>query len=261
MKLAQLSRAEYEKLDALNYSSLKRFAQSPAHYAQGLREKGEDTSALKLGRVRDLLVFEGESPRVAIWTGKDRRAKGYKEFEEENEAAGREVITRGEFAECLAFAKAVNSHPVAGQYLKEGNAKLCIQWESDGLKFKGELDFLSTSKPAVVDLKSTIDASPEGFAKQFARYLYAAQGGMYVDGVAANLGEELPFVVIAAEHFAPYAVTVFRVHPDILDLGRSMYRRWVKKLVECRERNVWPAYATEEITLQLPQWAFMGSES
>lgn len=251
--LSSLSREEYEKLDAINYSSIKRFAESPAHYLEGLRERADDTSAMKLGRVRDLLVFGG-AEKVAIWRNGDRRAKGYKEFEAQS--AGLEVVTLSEWEECEAFAKAVKANPLAAKYLEDGHPKLCIQWEDGGLKFKGELDFLSTSCPAVCDLKSTVDASPDGFAKQFARYLYAAQGAMYVDGVKTNLGEELPYVVIAAEHFAPYAVTVFRVPPDVLDLGRSMYRRWVKRLVECREKNSFPPYSETEVTLQLPVWAF-----
>lgn len=255
-KLIRLSWQDYVAQPAIHWSTLKQMLKSPAHYLAAEAEGIPDTSSLMFGRAKHCLALEPKKfeEGFAVWRDGDRRAKGYKAFEEA--AAPRDVLTLSEFSDCEAAALAVRESKLAAPYLAEGEAELSVSWEVDGLPAKCRVDFLSSSKPALVDLKFTKDASPEGFPRQVLNYGYAGQAAFYVDAVKHALGEELPFVFIACEGSFP--PVVFTVPPDILDLGRSMYRRALKKLAEWtpKPRSEWPGYATEEVVLQLPPYAF-----
>ena len=40
-----------------------------------------------------------------------------------------------------------------------------------------------------------------------------------------------------------------------LDIGRSMYRTLLRKLIECEAASYWPGVAPEPQPLVLPRWA------
>lgn len=257
-KLIRLSWADYAATKAIHWSTLKQMLRSPAHFLAAEAEGIPDTSSLMLGRAKHCKSLEPHrfDEFFAVWRDGDRRAKGYKAFE--GAAAPRDVLTLSEMEDVEAAARAVRESPLAKPYLAEGEAELSVQFEVDGLPAKCRIDFLSSSRPAIVDLKFTKDASLDGFPREVERYGYAGQAAFYVDAVKHALGEELPFVFIACEGSFP--PVPFVVPPEIIDLGRSRYRRALKRLAECREKNEWPGYATSEVTLQLSPYAFQGEE-
>ena len=119
---------------------------------------------------------------------------------------------------------------------------------------KGRLDFV-TQSGVLVDLKTTRDASPEGFGRECARYDYHGQAAFYRDGYAAATGQHLPYVLVAVEVNRPYVVQVYRLHDDVLALGREKYRNLLARLNVCRKESRWPGYGDAELDLMLPRWA------
>jgi exodeoxyribonuclease VIII len=107
----------------------------------------------------------------------------------------------------------------------------------------------------VVDLKTTKSASKRGFAKSVAEYRYHVQAAIYTDLLEAN-GLFVPeFIFIAVEKTYPYAVGIYKLDQDALDLGRSLYQRDLALYKHCVEMDDWPAYPEEVVTLSLPAWA------
>lgn len=251
-------RDEYDQIERVNYSALKMIAKSPAHYAHGLTQRYSDTDAKKFGRAFHIAVLEPERFRsaVAVWDGGTRRGKEWDAFRAKH--AQREILTESEYERCLALQKAVRGDAIASRYVSRGRAEVTMEWAINGVPCKGRIDF--DSPEAIVDLKSTRDASPDGFGKESWRYRYHTQGAWYGDGYEASGGPRKPYVLIAAEHEPPYIVQVYRM-PDIaLDLGREEYRLWLDKLAYCREQNHWPGYVEGEQELTLPRWAVDFSE-
>lgn len=254
-KLIRLSWNDYIAQKAAHWSTLKQALKSGAHFKAAEDEGIPDTSSLMLGRAKHCLSLEPGKfdESFAVWRDGDRRAKGYKAFE--GAAAPRDVLTLSEYEDCSAAARAVRESPLAKPYLAEGEAELSVSWEVDGLAAKCRLDFLSSSKPAIVDLKFTKDADPSGgFAREVMRYSYLGQAAFYVDAVKHALGEELPFVFIACEGSFP--PVVYTVPQDLLDLGRSKYRLAIKRVAEWEAKKEYPGYASQEVVLQLPPYAF-----
>lgn len=266
----QLSREQYDAItDRTNWSLLKFMAKSPAHYRQALLERGTgkgDTAARVRGRVTHLAVFEAErfASEVAVWTGERRSGKAWDKFCAEND--GKELLKEDERTQCLAIQRAVRNHPVASRYLmRGGRPEITATWtyESpaigavEGFKVacKGRLDFVRSKEPVIVDLKTTRDASPEGFGKEAARYRYHTQAAFYADGYRAATGQDLPYVIIAVEPEEPFAVSVFRVPPQLMQMGRDEYRTLLQRLEMCRKSFEWPPYLEEEADLEFPRWA------
>lgn len=107
------------------------------------------------------------------------------------------------------------------------------------------------------DLKTTTDASAEGFARHALNFRYHVQAAFYADGIEAATGAPLrAFPFIAAEKDAPYAVAVYVLDPEAIELGRVEYQRDLLRYAECRRSGVWPGYGETIQRLSLPRWAY-----
>jgi hypothetical protein len=185
-------RDDYDKIDRTNFSWLKHFAKSPAHARHFKIEPPPDTDAKKLGRVVHLAAFEPERfrSRIAVWDGKVRNGKAWDDFEKAN--AGLEILTKNELAKCLAIQKAVQADAEAMKYVQGGRGEVSLCWTlhqqmtdgtTDAIACKGRMDFYA--RGALVDLKSTRDASREAFGRQAFGLNYHTQGAWFQDALAA----------------------------------------------------------------------------
>jgi len=264
-------RAAFEPLAPVNFSydrieTNPRFATiaRPANAAilARLRVDMEDRG----GRLELMLPYATLEPvrfnsEVVEWTGGRRSGKEWQAFVEAH--SGQEILTSDEYATCRAVSDAVRFDPVASPHLA-GEPEMTIRWThvipavgalpEERVACKGRLDLVSDSG-RIVDLKTTRDASPEAFGRQMWNYLTHAQLAIYQDGLLAETSKRLPVTIIAVETSAPFAVAVYSVCDNILELGRQAYRAWLERLAWCRRENRWPGYFEGETELQLPRWA------
>lgn len=255
--------AEYRKIEAVNFSTLRELGRSPLHYRHRLENQRADTPALSLGRAVHSAVFEPDRFPLEYAVrpaGIDRRTKDGKAAAAEFEAAnvGRTVLDLSEYARCLAIRDAVRRNPHASAYLERGEPEYTIQWQDaiTGLACKGRIDYVSDSRPAIVDLKTSRSIDARLFAATAARYGYHNQLAFYHDGYHASVGPKLPVVIVAVESEPPFDCGVFRVEDDELYCGQAEYRRLLDKLAFCRARDEWPGRYAKEQRLTLPAWAF-----
>lgn len=261
--VSSMPRAEYDRVNRVNWSTLKHMARSPAHYHHRLTAKHEDTDAMKRGRVTHLAVFEPERYReeTIVWDCGARKGKDWEQFVARNR--GLEILTEGMHEAALAIAKAARADAVAAPYLTGGKGEQTLLWTyvelplgatpGFSVECKGRVDFIA-NLGAIVDLKTCADASPDAFGRQVANLDYHAQAALYVDGYRAATGVQLPYVVVAVEAVEPYVVQVYRVPDDVLALGRERYRALLSRLQMCRETSTWPGYAGAPLDLALPPW-------
>lgn len=254
----RVAREDYDRLARVNFSTLKSIGRSPLHYAYRLVKADKDTGPKKTGRATHLAVFEPDQFRAtcALWTGGVRRGKEWDAFRKKN--PGRDILTEAENEKCLAIQKAVRADRIAHPYVSEGQGEVTMLWTAmvevgPLLQCKGRIDFDGAT--ALVDLKSTRDASPDGFGREVWRYGYHVQAAWYSDAYYLATGIRKPYVLVAVEVEAPHVVQVYRVPEVVLELGRETYRAWLEKLAICREESRWPGYADGELELTLPKWA------
>lgn len=267
----KMTREEYDALhDRVNYSRLKLFAKSPAHYRHALLEPQEDTDPKKQGRAIHLAAFEPEEfrARCVVWDLGARRGKEYAAFCARHQ--GKEILTEHQHAVAMAVSTAARADKHAAKYLSGGKGELTVLWTykqpaQDGMpgfeiRCKSRLDF-SATMGALADLKSSDDASLEGFGRTANNLGYCDQAAMYTDAWLAVAGELRPYALVAAETKPPYVVQVHRLSAAQIQLGRDRYRSWMWKLNECNETGNWHGYVDGEAELTLPAYAMPNEDT
>ncbi len=225
----------------VRHSRLKRMAQSPAHAYSSVQlgDDWDDTLSKRLGRATHALVF-GQA--VHTFTGKVRRGKEWDAFALEHR--GECIVNEKERSKSEAVAKALRANPLAEQVLFAPGTlhEHRIDWTWMGRACRSTPD--AHTKSHLVDLKTARTADPVRFGYDAARMGYHAQLAFYEDAMKARYGYGPKAVyLVAIEPIEPYAVTVFEVTPNALDLGRRSNRLWMERWIGCEASNHWPAYS------------------
>lgn len=256
-----LTNAEYHASPAISKSGLDLIRRAPYLYAYRRENPQEQTPAMRLGTLTHTVVLEPEvfaHSMIARPEGIDRRTSAGKAdwAAFELEAEGREIITNEEGAKLAAIRDAVRSHPAAAKALAGSPViEQSIFWNADGIACRCRPDAV-TERGVIVDLKTTRDASPDGFAKSVAQYRYHVQAAFYSDGFRAAFGEPpRGFVFIAVETEPPHLVGVYVASADMVLRGRAAYEADLATFKACRDADSWPGYSDAPLTLDLPKWA------
>lgn len=251
-----LPSATYHAHPAVSKSVLDKIARSPLHaraYLDGMRD--EPTASMNFGTALHCAVLEPNrfANEYAVWEG-DRRTKEGKAAYETLQATGATLISRDDHDAISAMAMSIQQHPVAAAMLTNGQPEASVFWKHNGIECKCRPDWLRRDG-IVVDLKTTEDASPAAFARSVAAYRYHVQAAHYLAGTQAE-----SFVFIAIEKKAPYAVAVYELDADSIQIGQRLRERDLDQYASCLELNQWPGYPAQIQKLALPKWATNGSE-
>lgn len=252
----------------ISKSGLDLIRKSPAHYYAAYldpnRKPRQDTEAFKVGTAIHCAILEPDQfkKRYLVAPKIDRRTREGKEAGaqlEELLAGGNLILlNHDDYEMCQRIGEKVNEHPVASHLLSSGKAEHSVFWTDPetGAKCKARYDFLSDTG-FITDLKSTQDASPDGFGRSAFKFRYHVQGRFYYDGHLYSTGKPpRGFAFIAVEKEPPYAVAVYYADEKVLQLGLDEYVPDLQKYVECKNSNQWPAYEQVIKPLTLPAWAF-----
>lgn len=248
------SNADYHADPAVSASHLHAVAASPYHYWSRFinpdRPPSVQTAAMKLGSLTHCAVLEPGQLASRYGIAPDRRTNAGKAAVAAMEAAGIEAVTAPEMEQAMAMAASVRSHQAAAALLRDGKAEQSF-WFDDvatGLRCKCRPDWYTGS--TIVDLKTTVDASPKGFAKSVAQWRYHVQQSHYLAGTFAER-----FVFIAVEKSYPYAVGVYELDADAVQFGDYERRNNLQTIADCRAISEWPGYGNTIQPLSLPKWA------
>lgn len=253
--------AEYHKSAATSKSQLDQFAKSPAHYLASLTTPRKETAAMRIGSIFHGMALEPERVKIAVAPVCDKRTKDGKATWEAFclENAGAEIVTADEGEMLLGMRASVMAHPAASALLSgAGIAEGSAFWydERSGELCRCRPDFYRQDLGIIVDLKTTDDASPAGFARSIWKYGYHRQAAMYLDGIEAATSDIIKgFVFIAVEKSAPFAVATYRLDMQGEEAGRVSYKDLLLDLAECKIKRHFPAYSISVETISLPAYA------
>jgi len=249
-----ISNAEYHTDPAVSASHLHVVAASPYHYWSRFLDPNrpviEPTAAMRLGSLVHCAVLEPDELNSRYAIAPDRRTKDGKATAAMLAASGIEAVTAADMELAMAMAASVRSHQAAAELLRNGKAEQSFWWDDvdTGLRCKCRPDWYYGA--TVVDLKTTTDASPQGFAKSVANWRYHVQQAHYMAGTFAER-----FVFIAVEKTYPYAVGVYELDATAMNVGYALRRNNLQTIADCRAINEWPGYSQGIQNLSLPGWA------
>jgi hypothetical protein len=259
--------SEYQKIDALNHSTLKVIERSPAHcFASKINAGRPSTAAMRRGNLVQAFV-QGE--RFVRWDGERRTKAGKEEYEALCLEHGiNKVITADEYDQAEGMSAAVLGHPVAGSIwgpdhkadiiveptiLFEHTSELLGQGKV--LQCKARPDAVLPASCTLIDLKTTTDASPGAFERKVFEYSMHTQLEYYRIALAQCGYDIKHALLVAVEDEPPYAVAVYRVTDDVLKLANGQLTAWLNKYCACTRMNRWPAYDPGVVDIGLPAWA------
>jgi hypothetical protein len=251
-----MGEAEYHGGPELSSTGAKAILQSPAKYRyerehpvhKDVYDVGTVAHALVLGTPLDVVLVEGP------WTTKAAKADVAVARE-----AGQVPLKPEAWEQIQAMANRVLAHKTARALLeRDGVAEASAFWtdEETGVACRARFDWLTETgdRTLGVDYKTTIDASPRGFASSVAKFGYFQQDPFYLDYLIQAGHDDPGFVFIAQEKEAPYLVGVYELRHADREMGRERNALARQIFRDCTEAGVWPAYSDDIQLLDLPRW-------
>lgn len=181
---------------------------------------------------------------------------------------GRIILSQADHDRLISMRDAVMAHSAA-RYLMTlpGKAEQSIYWidKKTGVLCRCRPDWWANQK-IIVDLKTCIDASPEGFAKSIYNWNYHVQDVMYREGGEAVTGEPQSFVFLAVEKDAcvingeSKGVAVYVLDDESRNVGIKQFRRALNEFASCSETGKWPGYSDKVNTISIPAWGIRKAE-
>ncbi|MBE3145254.1 MAG: PD-(D/E)XK nuclease-like domain-containing protein [Planctomycetes bacterium] len=107
----------------------------------------------------------------------------------------------------------------------------------------------------ITDLKSTQDASPDGFSYDVFKYAYFQQAGFYAMGHQVLTGDDPCFAIFAIEKEEPFVHTSFELGVKTIEAGKNAARKSLAIYKQCKESGVWPMFSDKILTLDMPLFA------
>jgi hypothetical protein len=258
----ELSNEEYHNQPGLNKSALVQLAKSPAHYFEWYHAQEEEpTKAMVIGTAIHTAILEPDKfvQSIIIAPQVDKRTKaGKAEWESFQEKAKGKIILTQDEADAIAGMKESIYHNIAAyDLLLEGVAEQSVFFKDPVHSFlcKVRPDFYTSDKE-VVDVKTCLDASYDGFSRAIANFKYHWQAWWYLNGLTAVTGvKHNKFIFLAVEKEPPYAMAIYEATKDMLKIAEHQVAPLLDVYAECLKTDVWPGYYDELQNIELPRWA------
>jgi exodeoxyribonuclease VIII len=265
----------------ISASGMKKLKVSPAHFKE--EEEIKESDALLFGSAYHCFILESDKFEKQYYIFDDSvvcgalMAKGAKSPRATNDyktwlageqsfSDGKIMIDKADFDKLQAMKDKLMHHPYAKMLLSNGVNEQgymgTIETEAGIIPVKFKPDHVNENKKIIVDLKTTIDASADGFTRHAADLNYHLQASFYADLMERISGDNRPykFIFIAQEKKKPYAFNLFESSPQFISQGRYEYELLLQLYKYCIDNNTWPGYQVwcenkyGILELKLPAW-------
>lgn len=257
-----ISSRDYHMIDAASSHRLGLLKKSPAHLRWSISNPTPPSDAMVVGEAIHTAILEPANFVCNYIKGikVDRRTNhGKAEYEKFCSNAGmRTVLAPDVYNDIQNIAIACKSHSLASALIDAATDVEVSGFFDDpihGVYCKMRADAICQNQQTIFDIKSTQDASPSEFEKSIFNFGYHRQAAFYIDG-ANLLGKKIDhYAIIAIEKTAPYALAVYRLKNEAIELGRKENRELMQVYASCQKSNEWPAYPEFITDVGLPVWA------
>jgi hypothetical protein len=142
--------------------------------------------------------------------------------------------------------------------------QLSLFWtdEQSGVRMKTRPDICKRKKNVIVNLKTTLDGSPEAFSKDINKYDYALQAciesrGCVASGIMPTVDNYFWLVV---EKVAPFNATIYEFTQSDLNACMDNLDFLLNKIARAEKQNLWPGYSERAdnkygiLNAKIPLW-------
>lgn len=258
-----ISVEDYHRGPGLSRSGLVEYKRSPYHYwykyinPEYIPES--PTPAQVLGNALHTVILEPDKfkGQFAVLPKIDKRTKaGAEQWKQlQSQLGNKMLLTESQYEELQAMKVNVEKNTLVVQLIQNAQIEQSLYWTDPdtGILCKCRPDILRPS--LVADLKTAQDGSAWSFSKAIYDYGYHIQAAMIREALQAIKEIDIQsFWFIVIEKSAPYVVSTYKLDTAALEKGKEDFKALLQRYKSCLEKNDWPAYAAQEISL--PQYAF-----
>lgn len=237
-----------------------------ANHFKARRQRGEleESEPLRFGKLIHMLILEPQrfkktfvlSPEFGDMRSSKNR--GARDAWKDSLEAGSTIVTREDLVVMFCMAKAIMKNDFACDLLIGSQFEMTGYYRDPvtGLKCRFRSDAWNPEIGALVDLKSTKDASEKEFLWSSWNYGYHTQMGAYSSGIEV-IHKVKPDIhaIIAVEKVPPFECMVHLANKDFMKRGYKEYRRGLDTIAKALETNEFPGYDKSACELALPRKA------
>lgn len=148
--------------------------------------------------------------------------------------------------------------------IKNTEYQLSCYWTDPetGIQLKTRPDFVKRKKNVIVNVKTALDGSPQGFQRDCVKYEYYLQAIIEITGcVASGLMERVDnYFWLVVEKQAPFNATVYDFRTEDIASMRMTLEYTLNKIKKAQEADLWPGYSQEAdnehgvLQMSIPSW-------
>jgi hypothetical protein len=255
MSFLMISNEVYHSRPEISSSDVKAVAaKSLAHW------KGKiwrDSSAFALGSAVHALVLEPEK-NLVLRGPEDRRGNKWKIDKLAADIDGKILLTESDYDLAHAIAAPIITHEVVKGWIADpsfvAEASFFAEDYLTGVKIKCRPDGYLVGSGIVFDIKTTRDASPEGFPREIRNYNYDLQASFYLRCLQQAGYMATTFVFVAVEKEPPYAVGLHALTDGYLAVADARVTATLEKISRAEATSTfttgWPLINH----VDLPRW-------
>lgn len=218
------------------------------------------TDALRFGAAFHMRILEPQEfkRRTVIWTEtKTTNSKGYEKAEAALEFGQLLIPEDWQIMLDGMFESIAKNRDIMDLLEMPGDNECTLLWKDDvtGVDCKSRLDRCIREHGFIIDLKTTRDASEEGFIRSVLDYEYHVQDFAYRKGYEAVFKEPpKEFAFIMCEKEPPYLNGIYFLSPEAVEAGQYFFNNRIDRFHECMRRSYWPGYQEKPTRASLPGW-------
>ena len=223
------------------------------------------TAAMKSGSLLDCLLTTPAafSSQYIVAEYAEFRSTEAKFWKASHEDMGKIVIKQSELDQSNAQLSAIMAHPEAAKLILGSRKQVAFRHKTAyPFDAKGLIDIVPDCGDVLVDLKKCKSSALES-KRALRRYIfewgYHIQAGAYCQGWSEATSEEVfRFKFIFVGESAPFTVAVVELPLIAILFGADLYNAGMKRFNECLELNKWPSLWDDTVTLDVPDYAYLG---
>lgn len=244
---------EYLAHHGISSSDLRLFMQCPIKYAH--RGRKFRTPTMLVGSATHAMVEGIFDDAFAVTPeGMDRRTKdgkaAYAEFQ--SASSGKDILTQEQYTDVRGMSDSILDilDGRFGMTPRENEPSLFWTDEESGLACKARPDIIIDGmEPAVIEIKTTTDASREAWYWKVKSMKYGIQAIHHLAGIEAVRGYTPAYGWLVVENVPPYAAVIHWLKPGrMFEEDVALRRAALMSMKECIENRYYPSYEEGEMT-------------
>lgn len=206
-----------------------------------------------------------EKPGLKVPKNSARYQGELSRFEAENE--GKYIIpdVGPQGFECIEhMLESCYKDAVIKKLIANTEYQLSLFWTDPetGLKMKTRPDICKRKKNVIVNLKTIVDGSPEGFTRELCKYDYPLQASIEISGcIQTGLMTQVDnYFWLVVEKEPPYNATLYEFDKGDQQYSADELNYLMHKIKRAQDENLWPGYSDRAdnkfgiLTANIPPW-------